>query len=238
MKSLKVFMKTFLILVLIVITLFFCGCFGGSSSGGTISNPSPHGTINGQVTVPDSIVLSVKPSATVRPDVKVPQATVWLLNDFNVHAMTDSNGNFALTPVPCGNQRIVAKVIKSDGKTCKIRTGEIQVSSEDPKDAGTIELEQANNKVQGVLLDSKGNPVAKGQSPTEILKTLASIAHAFEDCGDLNLFRETMNFISETIRVFPQFKDEYLKLKAEYFPHSDTDKRKSPKLGATKGRGR
>ncbi|MEW5994507.1 MAG: carboxypeptidase regulatory-like domain-containing protein, partial [Candidatus Zixiibacteriota bacterium] len=139
---------------------FVCGCFSGSSSGGTISNPVPVGTITGRVTASDSIALSVTTPASVRPEVKVPQATVWLLNDFNVTATTDADGNFSLSPVPYGNQRVVAKVVRADGKAFKIRSGEIPISSEDPKDAGTVELEQANNRVQGVLLDSKGNPVA------------------------------------------------------------------------------
>lgn len=145
--------------ILSICSFFIWGCLGGSSSGGTVSNPTG-GMITGRVTASGSISLTIKTQASLRAEAKISKATVWLEEDYEVKSTTDSDGFFALTPVPYGDQRVVAKLTKTDGQTYKVRSEEIGISSDAPtKDVGSIELESAQNKVQGVLLDSQGNPV-------------------------------------------------------------------------------
>lgn len=119
------------------------------------------GTISGRVTASGTIQSSLVIPAALRGAINVADVSVWLQSYPDIRVTTNASGVFRLTGLPLEIHRVVANIVTQGGQTYKVRSGDIDCSPDVPeRDAGDMTLEFANNRIQGVLLDSAGNPIA------------------------------------------------------------------------------
>ncbi|MBF0544327.1 MAG: carboxypeptidase regulatory-like domain-containing protein, partial [Candidatus Riflebacteria bacterium] len=158
-----------ILLLFLIITFvsiwFFTGCgpgpVGVSGTGGLAQAPVATGNISGRIISTGTVGLNVLSNAKVLGSGKgVANAEVWVQQDFDRKTYTDSDGFFTISDIPLGNYQIVASYT-SNGQILKVRSTEIGVQTETPTGkTGELELYKASNRVQGILRDDNGKPLA------------------------------------------------------------------------------
>ncbi len=144
--------------VLILFLALSYGCGGGGGSGSIVLPPyATTGTITGSVVSSGDVVVNRYELRSA----SVPQAEIWLEDNPAIRTTTGSNGAFALEQVPFGNRRIVVRLINQlTQKTFKVRSGALSVSeTSSVVNAGELQIEEATNRVQGILKDTAGTPL-------------------------------------------------------------------------------
>ncbi len=151
-----------LIGVLLCITAFY-GCGGGGSNDDPLpGNTSLTTSITGKIT--SSAILSSfrdEEKGNIRAAINAANVEVFIESNRTAYnTRTDAEGKYVLTGVPLGTHRVVAIIKTATGKTYKVRSGEVAVSSAGTaKEATTLLLQQATYNVTGIIKDSNGNPM-------------------------------------------------------------------------------
>lgn len=143
------------------------GCSFGSSSGGSTWIPFGSGNggiISGRVVASQALPLSAL-RLSIRGEIDVVQAYVWLAENNLIATYTDASGAFFLSGVPIDDKgySVVAKFEVGQGKNkkvYKIKSEKVKVDDQTTtKDAGNLELKVADRKVVGVMRDENGKPI-------------------------------------------------------------------------------
>lgn len=222
--------------VLAVLVLFCCfaylwGCGGGSSSGGTVSNPAAAGSgniLSGRILIADGVLTSVllldsRINRSVQADAStgkklVKDAEVWIEDASEIHTKTDQDGNYTLENVPSGKRKVVSKYASADKKTeFKMRSVEVDIDdkTQAPK-MSDLELKEAKNSVSGILRDHDGKPL-----PAGTVLTLWGEKFTVGEGGKFTSPPLPDGFEKEDIKVAATPKTEAMTIKAPFITQKE-----------------
>ncbi|NCB40808.1 MAG: hypothetical protein EOM80_18780, partial [Erysipelotrichia bacterium] len=176
------FKGVFALIALVVLYVWGCGSSGGSSSGGTLSNPlgvgSGVGVIRGRVyasgvLAPANITIvefsskNATPSAGIVSSealsglVPISGANVWVEELPGINAISATDGSFVLEGVPEGSFRVIAKYADMLG-ILKARSSFLPDISYVAPTSVDLNLLRATVRVKGTLTGVDGLPIPAG----------------------------------------------------------------------------